>query len=463
MPDLFSVASDEPQKTSVGAQSTIERPRTEPPLAERLRPEALSDFIGQADLVGEGGKFNRIWELANNGAALPSFILWGPPGTGKTTLARMVSQRLGPGAQFKQLSAITSGVKDLKLIFDEAAMRRDQALQTILFVDEIHRFNKAQLDAFLPVIENGTITLIGATTENPSFELNAALLSRCEVFILKSLLPEDLSKIIARAVDQIGHARLDPAAIDVIALASDGDGRKAITLTEAVLQGFGAETGTLDADQVTSRLGAVMARYDKDRDGHYDLISALHKSVRGSDPDASLYWFARMLEGGEDPLFLARRLIRMASEDIGEADPHALPLAISAREAYQTLGSPEGELALAQVVVHLAAAPKSNAVYVAYKAARAAAKKSGSARPPDIIVNAPTQLMKDIGRGSGYVYDHDTEAGFSGQNYFPDRMERQHLYAPTDRGFEARIAERLSRLHALREAAQTGTKKGSAD
>jgi putative ATPase len=351
-----------------------------------------------------------------------------------------------------QLSALTSGVKDLKAAFDGARMARGQGQGTVLFVDEIHRFNKAQLDSFLPVMEDGTITLIGATTENPSFELNPALLSRCDVLILQPLAPETLAILVGRALDALGKAEhVDDDARRVIAERADGDGRRAIALTELVIAGQGDDPNAYTATAIAERLGMALARYDKDRDGHYDLISALHKSVRGSDPDAALYWFARMLEGGEDPLFLARRIIRMASEDIGMADPTALQTALAAREAYHVLGSPEGELAIAQAVVHVATAPKSNAVYTAYKGARKLAKEGGSLAPPSEILNAPTKLMKDIGRGAGYIYDHDTPEAFSGQDYFPEQLGRHTLYDPPERGFERELVKRLRYWQGLRD------------
>ncbi len=423
------------------------------PLPERLRPTRLDDVVGQDQLLGPDGKLTRLLAGVRDGGALPSLVLWGPPGTGKTTLARLIASYLGEGTRFVQLSALTSGVKDLKTAFDAARLARSQGQSTVLFVDEIHRFNKAQLDSFLPVMEDGTITLIGATTENPSFELNPALLSRCDVLILEPLDPETLTLLVDRALEALGKADLvDQDARRVIADRADGDGRRAIALTELVMTGQGNDREAYAATAIAERLGMALARYDKDRDGHYDLISALHKSVRGSDPDAALYWFARMLEGGEDPLFLARRLIRMASEDVGMADPTALPAAIAAREAYHVLGSPEGELALAQAVVHMATAPKSNAVYTAYKGARALAKQGGSLAPPSEILNAPTKLMKDIGRGAGYIYDHDTPDAFSGQDYFPESLGRHTLYDPPERGFERELVKRLRYWQGLRDA-----------
>ncbi|MEM6383495.1 MAG: replication-associated recombination protein A [Pseudomonadota bacterium] len=423
------------------------------PLAERLRPKTLEAVVGQDHLLAKDGALRRLAAAIEAGAGLPSLIFWGPPGTGKTTLSRLITDLMGEKPRFRQLSALTSGVKDLKSEFEAARVAASTGRRTVLFVDEIHRFNKAQLDSFLPVMEDGTITLIGATTENPSFELNPALLSRCEVLILEPLGADSLLVLIQRALDIFELASLvGEEARRLIAARADGDGRRAIALVEAVAAGQPPEKKSFTAEAVAARLGTVLARYDKDRDGHYDLISALHKSVRGSDPDAALYWFARMLEGGEDPLFLARRLIRMASEDIGMADPQALTVCVAARDAFRTLGTPEGELALAQAVVHVATAPKSNAVYVAYKAARVAAREGGSLTPPPEILNAPTGLMKDIGRGAGYLYDHDQPEGFSGQNYFPEQLGRRSFYDPPERGFEREITKRLRYWQGLREA-----------
>ena len=418
------------------------------PLADRLRPTALSEVIGQDHLLGPGGPIGRM--AASH--RISSMILWGPPGTGKTTIARLLAR--ASSLDFVQISAIFSGVADLKKVFEAARARRRAGQGTLLFVDEIHRFNRSQQDAFLPVMEDGTIVLIGATTENPSFELNAALLSRCQVLVLKRLDEAGLEAILARAEAVTGRALpLEPAAREALIAMADGDGRYLLNLAEALL--------ALDAPHPLSPAGLaeiVQKRapvYDKDREEHYNLISALHKAVRGSDPDAALYWLARMLAGGEQPLFLIRRIVRMAVEDIGLADPQALTLAIAAKDTYDFLGSPEGELAIAEALVYCATAPKSNALYKGFGAARIAAKATGSLMPPRHILNAPTKLMKSEGYGAGYVYDHDAEEGFSGQNYFPEGMDRQVFYAPKETGFEREIAKRLdywAKLRAKREA-----------
>lgn len=429
MADLFEAAGLTPQAPT--------------PLADRLRPQRLDEVVGQDHLLGEGGPIRRMAEAGR----LSSMILWGPPGTGKTTIARLLAKEAG--YVFQQLSAVFSGVADLKKAFETARTRRAAGQATLLFVDEIHRFNRAQQDGFLPFVEEGVVTLVGATTENPSFELNGALLSRCQVFVLKRLDEAALEALLAKAeAFEDRPLPLKPEARQALMAMADGDGRYLLTLAETLFNIASAEA--LDTKQLGQVLQKRSPAYDKDREEHYNLISALHKSIRGSDPDAALYWLARMLQGGENPLFIARRLIRAAAEDIGEADPMSLVLANAAKDTYDFLGSPEGEIALAQLVVHLAAAPKSNAVYVAYKQAMAAARETGSMMPSKHILNAPTRMMKDLGYGKGYAYDHDAEGGFSGQDYFPEEMGRRSFYQPKGEGTEARIKERLERWAAMR-------------
>jgi putative ATPase len=426
--------------------------RAEParPLADRLRPQSLGEVVGQEHLTGEDGALSRM--IASG--SLGSMIFWGPPGTGKTTVARLLAGETG--LAFEQISAIFSGVADLKKVFETARLRRSQGRQTLLFVDEIHRFNRAQQDSFLPVMEDGTVILVGATTENPSFELNAALLSRARVMTFRSLEAESLAKLLARAEEKEERPLpLDDEARAVLLRMADGDGRASLTLAEEVWRA--ARPGeTLDAEALQRIVQRRAPVYDKAQDGHYNLISALHKSVRGSDPDAALYYLARMFDAGEDPLYLGRRLVRMAVEDIGLADPQALVVANAAKDAYDYLGSPEGELAFAQACVYLATAPKSNAVYTAFKAATAAAKENGSLLPPRHILNAPTKLMKSEGYGTGYQYDHDMPDAFSGQNYFPEAIGRQTFYDPPDRGFEREIRKRLDWWAKLRREREGG-------
>lgn len=412
-------------------------PAPDAPLADRLRPQTLADVVGQTHLTGPDGAIGRMVAAGR----LSSMILWGPPGTGKTTTARLLADAVG--LRFVAISAVFSGVADLKKAFAEARDHARLGKRTLLFVDEIHRFNRAQQDGFLPYVEDGTVTLVGATTENPSFELNAALLSRAQVLILHRLDRDALELLLTRAEAVMDRPLpVTDAARDALVASADGDGRFLLNQAETLFSVDLPEP--LDPAGLSAFLQRRVAVYDKDREGHYNLISALHKSIRGSDPQAALYYLARMLTAGEDPLFLLRRLVRAAVEDIGLADPQALTQCIAAKDSYDFLGSPEGELAIAQACVYLATAPKSNAVYKAQKAAWKTARETGSLMPPDNILNAPTKLMKQIGYGQGYEYDHDTEGGFSGANYWPDALGPQRFYEPTERGFEKRIAERLA-------------------
>ena len=423
--------------------STLFESQSPRPLADRLRPKTIDDVVGQEHLTGAEGFIGRTVQSGK----LSSIVLWGPPGTGKTTLARLLADHVS--LNFEPLSAVFSGVADLRKVFERAKERRRVGQGTLLFIDEIHRFNRAQQDGFLPYVEDGTIVLVGATTENPSFELNPALLSRAQVLVLNRLDANALEELVVRAEAELGRSLpLDPDARRALTAMADGDGRYLLNMVEN-LDALGIED-TLDPAGLAEAVQKRMPLYDKGQESHYNLISALHKSLRGSDADAALYWFARMLEGGEDPLYIARRLARFASEDIGLADPQALPQALAAWDTFERLGSPEGELALVQAVVYLATAPKSNAVYKAEKAARRAARETGSLMPPKHILNAPTKLMKDLDYGKDYAYDHDTEDGFSGQDYFPDGMGRSQFYAPRDRGFEREVAKRLAYWDKLR-------------
>ncbi|MBT7612828.1 MAG: replication-associated recombination protein A [Rhodospirillaceae bacterium] len=414
------------------------------PLADRLRPARLEEVVGQDHLLGVAGPIGRMVAQGR----MASMILWGPPGAGKTTIARLLAEKTD--LVFEPVSAVFAGVADLRKIFERARARRKDGLGTLLFVDEIHRFNKAQQDALLPFVEDGTVVLVGATTENPSFEVNAALTSRCQVMVLNRLSDDALDELLGRAEALQGRALpLDDDARVALTGMADGDGRFLLNLVEELFRL--PSDPALDAAGVAATVQRRAPVYDKNKDEHYNLISALHKSVRGSDPDASLYWLARMFAAGEDPLFVARRVVRMAIEDIGMADPGALTQAIAAKDTYDFLGTPEGELAIAQAVVYCATAPKSNAAYKAFGAAMRSAKESGSLTPPKIILNAPTRMMKDMGFGAGYDYDHDAPGAFSGQNYFPDELPRERFYKPVERGFEREITKRLDYWAKLRE------------
>jgi putative ATPase len=436
------VAAPKPKSLFEAAGLERDAPR---PLADKLRPARLADVVGQDHLLGPDGALTRMLEARSLG----SLIFWGPPGTGKTTVARLLARETA--LHFEQISAVFSGVADLKKVFEAARARRESGQGTLLFVDEVHRFNRAQQDSFLPVMEDGTVVLVGATTENPSFELNAALLSRARVLVFKPLDAEVLEKLLARAETIEGRPLpLDENARASLVRMADGDGRAALTLAEEVWRA--ARSGeTFDAAALQEIVQRRAPIYDKSQDGHYNLISALHKSVRGSDPDAALYYLARMLDAGEDPLYVARRVVRMAIEDIGLADPQALVIANAAKDAYDFLGSPEGELAIAQAVIYVATAPKSNAAYSAYGQAVRVAKEAGSLLPPKHILNAPTRLMKQEGYGRGYAYDHDAEDAFSGQDYFPEALGRHTFYDPPDRGFERELRRRLDHWAKLRK------------
>ena len=446
MVDLFA---DEPPPAAPPGE-----PAADAPLADRLRPQSLDEVVGQEHLTGPDGAIGRMVAAGK----LSSLILWGPPGTGKTSIARLLADAVG--LRFVALSAVFSGVADLKKVFAEARMAAKAGQRTLLFVDEIHRFNRAQQDGFLPYVEDGTVTLVGATTENPSFELNAALLSRCQVLILHRLDHDALCKLLDRAEALEGRPLpLTPEAREALVASADGDGRFVLNQAETLFDVQIDEP--LDPGGLASFLQRRVAVYDKDREGHYNLISALHKSLRGSDPQAALYYLARMLVAGEEPLYVIRRLTRFASEDIGLADPQALVQCLAAKDAYDFLGSPEGELAIVQACLYCAVAPKSNAAYAAQKSAWRAARDTGSLMPPAHILNAPTKLMKDIGYGKDYAYDHEAEEAFSGADYWPEEMEPQLFYKPSERGFEARVRERLDYWQERRKALQSEHKQGS--
>jgi putative ATPase len=417
------------------------------PLADRLRPKRLEEVVGQDHLLKPDAPIGRMVAQGR----LASMILWGPPGSGKTTIARLLAEHTE--LEFQPLSAVFSGVADLRKVFDQARKLREAGRGTLLFVDEIHRFNRAQQDSFLPYVEDGTVILVGATTENPSFELNGALLSRCQVLVLNRLDEAALEILLQRAEAEVGRALpLVPDARQAVKAMADGDGRYVLNLAEELFQLSPA--APLDTAALVAAVQRRAPLYDKAQEGHYNLISALHKSLRGSDTDAALYWLARMLAGGEDPLYIARRMVRFAVEDVGLADPQALHQSLAAWDTYERLGSPEGELALAQCVIYLGTAPKSNAAYTAFGSAMRAAKETGSLMPPKHILNAPTRLMKQLGYGKGYAYDHDTAEGFSGQDYFPEEMERRRFYEPVERGFEREIRKRLEYWDRLRAEKQ---------
>lgn len=425
--------------------STLFENQAPRPLADRLRPTVIEDVVGQDHLLSPDGPLGRMLKVGR----LSSLILWGPPGTGKTTIAKLLAAHTDMA--FVPLSAVFSGVADLRKVFEEAKRKRQMGTGTLLFIDEIHRFNRSQQDGFLPYVEDGTVTLVGATTENPSFEINAALLSRAQVLVLNRLGEPALSVLLTRAEADVGRALpLDADARRALCAMADGDGRYLLNMAEELFNLAGDTV--LDVAGLAAAVQKRMPLYDKSQDAHYNLISALHKALRGSDTDAALYWFARMLEGGEDPRYIARRLVRFSSEDIGLADPMALPQTLAAWEAYERLGSPEGELALVQAVIYLATAPKSNAAYKAEKAAHRTARDTGSLTPPMHILNAPTKMMKELGYGDGYAYDHDAAEGFSGQNYFPDDMTRMRFYYPVERGFERDIGKRLEYWDKLRRS-----------